>query len=506
MAAEANGSNRIEMQAICKYFTGVKALDNVSLTAQSGYVYAIVGENGAGKSTLLKIMNGDYTMTSGRMLLNGAQQNFTAPKDAIDAGISVIYQERQIVANMTVAENVFLGNWLRKKSGLVDYDGMAAQAKRIIDEFGLPIDPNEKVKNLSAAYQQMVEIMKAYARNAKVIAFDEPTASLTDAEIEVLFRIIKKMKAENKIIFYVSHRMKEISEIADKIIVFKDGVLVGSVDCGAVTMNELVKMMVGRDLGDIFKELPFNDHPGEVVLEVKGLCNAKVQDVSFLVRAGEVVGFSGLVGAGRTEVMRSVFGADPMTRGEIRIDGKPVEIKSPTQAIKCGIALCPEDRKEQGIIPLLSVGDNISVSVLDKLLTPIRFIDRKKEDALVEESIGRFSINTPNAHKKSVELSGGNQQKCIIARWDATHPKVLILDEPTKGIDVGAKSEFYKLIREYAQHGMAIVLISSELPEIIGLSDRIIVMREGRITGEVARADATEEVLLNYAMLGGVAQ
>ena len=506
MAAEANGSNRIEMQAICKYFTGVKALDNVSLTAQSGYVYAIVGENGAGKSTLLKIMNGDYTMTSGRMLLNGAQQNFTAPKDAIDAGISVIYQERQIVANMTVAENVFLGNWLRKKSGLVDYDGMAAQAKRIIDEFGLPIDPNEKVKNLSAAYQQMVEIMKAYARNAKVIAFDEPTASLTDAEIEVLFRIIKKMKAENKIIFYVSHRMKEISEIADKIIVFKDGVLVGSVDCGAVTMNELVKMMVGRDLGDIFKELPFNDHPGEGVLEVKGLCNAKVQDVSFQVRAGEVVGFSGLVGAGRTEVMRSVFGADPMTRGEIRIDGKPVEIKSPTQAIKCGIALCPEDRKEQGIIPLLSVGDNISVSVLDKLLTRIRFIDRKKEDALVEESIGRFSINTPNAHKKIVELSGGNQQKCIIARWDATHPKVLILDEPTKGIDVGAKSEFYKLIREYAQHGMAIVLISSELPEIIGLSDRIIVMREGRITGEVARADATEEVLLNYAMLGGVAQ
>ena len=257
MAAEANGSNRIEMQAICKYFTGVKALDNVSLTAQSGYVYAIVGENGAGKSTLLKIMNGDYTMTSGRMLLNGAQQNFTAPKDAIDAGISVIYQERQIVANMTVAENVFLGNWLRKKSGLVDYDGMAAQAKRIIDEFGLPIDPNEKVKNLSAAYQQMVEIMKAYARNAKVIAFDEPTASLTDAEIEVLFRIIKKMKAENKIIFYVSHRMKEISEIADKIIVFKDGVLVGSVDCGAVTMNELVKMMVGRDLGDIFKAVSY---------------------------------------------------------------------------------------------------------------------------------------------------------------------------------------------------------------------------------------------------------
>lgn len=322
----------------------------------------------------------------------------------------------------------------------------------------------------------------------------------------MLFRIIKKMKAENKIIFYVSHRMKEISEIADKIIVFKDGVLVGSVDCGAVTMNELVKMMVGRDLGDIFKELPFNDHPGEVVLEVKGLCNAKVQDVSFQVRAGEVVGFSGLVGAGRTEVMRSVFGADPMTRGEIRIDGKPVEIKSPTQAIKCGIALCPEDRKEQGIIPLLSVGDNISVSVLDKLLTRARFLDRKKEDALVEESIDRFSINTPNAQKKIVELSGGNQQKCIIARWDATHPKVLILDEPTKGIDVGAKSEFYKLIREYAQRGMAIVLISSELPEIIGLSDRIIVMREGRITGEVARADATEEVLLNYAMLGGVAQ
>lgn len=495
--------NKIEVRSISKYFAGVRALDGISFTAESGYVYAIVGENGAGKSTLLKIMNGDYQMTSGELLLNGEVQHFAAPKDAIAAGISVIYQERQIVANMTVAENMFLGTWLCKKTGFVDYASMNREARRVIEEFGLPIDPDEKVKDLSIAYQQMVEIMKAYVRDARVIAFDEPTASLTDAEIEVLFHIIHKLKDEGKIIFYVSHRMKEIEQIVDKVIVFKDGLLIDCVDRNQVTTQELVRVMVGRDLGNIFQSLPFDNHPGEVILEVRGLSNARVRDVSFTVRAGEVVGFSGLVGAGRTEVMRSVFGVDPMTSGEIYIEGCKVAIKSPEQAIDSGIALCPEDRKEEGIIPLMSVGDNISISILQKLQNFIRFVDREKERSLVTDSISEFRINTSSPDKKIVELSGGNQQKCIVARWNATHPKVLILDEPTKGIDVGAKAEFYKMIREYAKNGMAVILISSELPEVIGLSDRIIVMREGRITGEVAREDATEELLLNYAMLGG---
>ncbi|MEG1491569.1 MAG: sugar ABC transporter ATP-binding protein [Oscillospiraceae bacterium] len=495
--------NTIEARDICKYFAGVRALDHISFSAESGRVYAIVGENGAGKSTLLKIMNGDYQMTSGEILLNGEVQHYSTPKDAIDAGISIIYQERQIVGDMTVAENIFLGSWVLNKGKFVDFTTMAERTREVIKEFGLPIEADERVNKLSTAYQQMVEIMKAYVRDAKVIAFDEPTASLTDSEIDVLFRIIKKLKSEGKIIFYVSHRMKEIEEIADDVIVFKDGTLVACVKSSDVTSKDLVKMMVGRDLGDIFSSLPFNENLGDVVLEVENLTNAKVRDISFKVHSGEVLGFSGLVGAGRTEVMRSIFGVDPMSGGKIIVEGKQVTIHSPEDAIANGIALCPEDRKEQGIIPLLSVGSNISLSVLKSLQNKLRFINKGKESELIEEGIERFSINTPNADKKIVELSGGNQQKVIIARWNATKPKIMILDEPTKGIDVGAKAEFYKMIRDYATDGMAIILISSELPEIIGISDRIIVMREGEITGEIMRKDATEELLLQYAMLGG---
>lgn len=501
MGSEEN--NVIEVRDICKYFAGVRALDHITFSAKSGHVYAIVGENGAGKSTLLKIMNGDYKMTSGEILINGKVQHYNAPKDAIDAGISIIYQERQIVGDMTVAENIFLGSWVLNKGRFVDFAAMSERTKEIIKEFGLPIEAHEKVNNLSTAYQQMVEIMKAYVRDAKVIAFDEPTASLTDSEIEVLFRIIKKLKSEGKIIFYVSHRMKEIEEIADEVIVFKDGTLVACVKSNEVTSKDLVKMMVGRDLGDIFSSLTFNDKPGDVVLEVENLSNHYVKNISFKVHAGEVLGFSGLVGAGRTEVVRSVFGADPMSGGKIFVDGKEISINSPEDAIANGIALCPEDRKEQGIVPLLSVGANISLSVLKSLQNKLRFINKNKENELVEDGIKQFCINTPNADKKIVELSGGNQQKVIIARWNATKPRIMILDEPTKGIDVGAKAEFYKMIRDYATAGMAIILISSELPEIIGISDRIIVMREGEITGEVMRKDATEELLLQYAMLGG---
>lgn len=504
MPDNTKGKNVIEVRSVSKYFAGICALDDISFTAESGYLYAIVGENGAGKSTLLKIINGDYQMTEGEIVLNGEVQHFHTPKDAIDAGISVIYQERQIVPSMTVAENMYLGAWLQKKDKFIDYRAMEKKAEEVIREFGLSIKPQAKVRDLSIAYQQMVEIMKAYVRDAKVIAFDEPTASLTDAEIDILFMIIRKLKEKGKVIFYVSHRMKEIEQIVDKVIVFKDGRLVGMVNRSEVTTADLVRMMVGRDLGDIFSSLPFDNKIGEVVLDVRNLCNARAHDVSFRVRAGEVLGFSGLVGAGRTEVMLSVFGVDPMTSGEIYINGKKVTIRSPEQAIENGIALCPEDRKEEGIIPQLSVGKNISISVLQRLQNKWRFINRKKEAELVDRSIKDFQIQTPGPDKKIVELSGGNQQKCVIARWNATHPKVLILDEPTKGIDVGAKAEFYKMIREYARNGMAVILISSELPEVIGLSDRIIIMREGRVAGEVAREEATEELLLNYAMLGGV--
>ena len=502
-AQKSPAKNIVEFREICKYFPGVRALDRISFRAESGQVYAFVGENGAGKSTLLKILNGDYTMTSGKVLLNGREQHFTCPKDAIEAGISVIYQERQVILDMTVAENVFLGSWARGKDRLIDYNRMLAETRKVIEEFGVSIDPAARVRTLSTAHQQMVEIMKAYIRNAKVIAFDEPTASLTDNEIGVLFRIIRKLRAQGKIVFYVSHRMKELEQIVDRVIVFKDGQLVAEVGRQECTNQDLIRMMVGRDLGDLFQSLERSDSIGETILEVRDLCNYYAKNVSFELHRGEILGFSGLVGAGRTELMRSIYGADPTLSGTVLLGGKKIENRSPAQAIANGIALCPEDRKEQGIIPTLSVGMNISISVLKRLRNACLLIDAKRETQLIEGGIRQFKIRTPNAQKKILELSGGNQQKAVVARAHETNPDVIILDEPTKGIDVGAKSEFYKMICEYARMGKGVILISSELPEIIGLSDRIIVMREGRVTGEVSRKDATEELILQYAMLGG---
>ncbi|WP_304941648.1 sugar ABC transporter ATP-binding protein [Vallitalea guaymasensis] len=493
----------LEFSGITKYFPGVKALDNVSFKANSGEVLAFLGENGAGKSTLLKILNGDFQPTSGKYILNGEAKHFKSPKEAIDEGISIIYQERQIVLDISVAENIFLGQQPIKKNGLIDYKKLYQDAKKIIDEFGLNIDPRAKVRNISIAHQQMVEIMKAYSRDLKVIAFDEPTASLSDSEIEILFEIINKLKKENKIIIYVSHRMKELERIADKVVVFKDGKFVDLVKRNDVTNNDLITMMVGRDLGDIFNELDRSKSYGDTILEVNNLTTNDVSDVSFSLREGEILGFAGLVGAGRTEVMRAIFGADKVNSGKIMLENKEVNSKSPKQAIKKGIVLCPEDRKLQGILPNLSVGYNISIAVLDNIINKIGFINTKKENVLVKDSINTFNIKTPNATKKIVELSGGNQQKAIVARWLATNPKVLILDEPTKGIDVGAKAEFYKLICDCAKNGMGVILISSELPEVIGLSDRIIVMKDGYITGEVMREEATEEKILAYAMLEG---
>lgn len=494
-------NNTVEFRSITKHFPGVKALDDISFKAESGEVYAFLGENGAGKSTLLKILNGDYIPTGGELLINGEVKQFNSPKDAINEGVSVIYQERQILMEMTVAENVFLGNWVTGKSNLIDNEEMCIRTREIIDEFGLNIDPEEKVKNLSIAYQQMIEIMKAYNRDAKVIAFDEPTASLTDSEIKLLFNIIMKLKNEGKVIFYVSHRMKEIEEIAQKVVIFKDGRLVDVVNRKDVNNQELIKMMVGRNLGDIFDELERNQKLGDTVLEVKNLTNDYVKDVSFKLQKGEILGFSGLVGAGRTEVMRAIFGVDKIISGSVILEGKDVLINTPMDAICNGIALCPEDRKEQGIIPNLSVGTNITISILKKLLNKLGCVDESRERKIIEESIKRFNIKTPDGNKKIVELSGGNQQKAIVARWLETNPKVLILDEPTKGIDIGAKSEFYKLICECARMGKGVIIVSSELPEIIGLCDRIIIMKDGMVTGEVLRQEATEEKILQYAML-----
>ena len=493
--------NTLEFRNITKYFPGVKALDNVSFTAHSGEVLAFLGENGAGKSTLLKTLNGDYQPTSGQYLINGEEMHFQSPHEAIEAGISIIYQERQLLMELSVAENIYLGRMPANFLGVIDTHKANEMAQKIIDEFGIPIKATDKVKDLSVAYQQLVEIMKACSReNLRVICFDEPPASLSDAEIEALFAIIRKLKAEGKIIIYVTHRMSEIFEITDKIAIFKDGRYVDTVDTHGVEEAQLIRMMVGRDLGDIYNALDRDKQIGDVLLDVRGISSDYVENISFKLHAGEVLGFSGLVGAGRTETMRAIIGADRQTGGEVYLGGEKIVCRSPHDAMRKGVVLVPEDRKMQGILANMDVRNNINISLLDQHSNKFGVIDTKAEDEAAEKGIRDFRIRTPNAEKKIVELSGGNQQKCIVARWMSTNPRVLILDEPTKGIDVGAKSEFYHMICDFAKQGLGVILISSELPEVIGLSDRIIVMRGRKIVGEVMREDATEDRLLTLGM------
>ncbi len=497
-------TSTLEFKNIVKEFPGVKALDDVSFKVNGGEIVALVGENGAGKSTLLKVLNGDYIPTAGEYLIDGKRCDFSKPQEAIKAGVSIIYQERQIIPYLTVAENIFMED-VPSKFGLVDFKSLNMQVQEIIDEFKLPIKSTDKVKDLPVAYQQMVEIMKSYRRKPKIIAFDEPTASLSDAEIDTLFEIMKKLKKEGLIILYVSHRMKEIFQITDRLIVMKDGKHVKTLVTKNTDEKEIIKLMVGRDLGDIFNNLDRNSSIGESILKVENLTNEYIKNVSFEVKAGEILGFAGLVGAGRTEVMRAIYGADTITEGQIYLNGELLNSNSPKDSIEKGIGLCTEDRKDQGIVAYRTREENISVSVLSTL-SKFGFINRKKEAKLADKGIAEFNVKTPNRFKRIGELSGGNQQKVLLARCLATNPKILILDEPTKGIDVGAKNEIYKMTCELAKKGIAVIVISSELPEVIGLSDRIIVMCEGKIAGEVSREEASDEKILTLAMkdmLGG---
>jgi ABC-type sugar transport system ATPase subunit len=493
----------VEFRGITKYFPGIKALDDVSFTAQGGEVAALLGENGAGKSTLLKILNGEYGADSGQILIDGVERRFRSPREAINAGISVIYQERQIVPDLTVAENIFMEELPVGPLGFVDFKALNKAARAILDEFHLPVRPAEQVRRLSVAHQQMVEIMKAYRRKPKIIAFDEPTASLSDHEIESLFQIIRQLQKRGIIILYVSHRMREIFQITDQVIVLKDGRFIAKLPARGTDEGELIRLMVGRDLGDVFNKLSRNAEFGEVVLEAKGLVNEHVRGVSFTLRKGEILGFCGLVGAGRTETMRALYGADRLQEGEVLIEGKKASIKSVRGAIKLGLGLCPEDRKEEGIFGCHTVRENISVAALEKVSYG-QFISRGLEIGMAWRGVENLRISTPDIEKSIRELSGGNQQKTILARWLAAEPKVLILDEPTKGIDVGSKSEIYQMACDLAKSGIGVILVSSELPEVLGLSDRIIVMRDGRVAGEVNAREATEESLLTLAMAEGV--
>lgn len=491
--------NVIEFRNITKYFPGVKALDDISFTANGGEVLALMGENGAGKSTLLKVLNGDYQQTSGEYLVNGEPCHFNSPREAVAAGIGVIYQERQIMLELTVGENIFLGRLPTGFMGRIKMREVHSRAQAIIDEFGLDMKSTDKVKDLSVAYQQMVEIMKAYSReNLKMIAFDEPTASLSDSEIDSLFRIIRKLKAEGKVIIYVSHRMAEIRQIADRVAIFKDGRFVGDSPMDAITDKELVKKMVGRDLGDVFSGLDRNKTVGDVVLEVKNLSSPFLKDASFQVRAGEVVGFSGLVGAGRTEVVRAIIGADPRTGGKVFLNGKPLNCRTPHDAIVNGVVMVPEDRKLQGIIPRMSVGRNISIGSLDQITNRLGFVNTRREEQIGLEGKANFNIKTPDLEKPIVELSGGNQQKAIVAREIDRSPHLLIAMQPTRGLDVGAIEYIHKQIIAARDEGKAVLLVSLEMDEVLDVSDRILVMYEGEIVGELDPKTTTAEEIGLY--------
>ena len=491
----------LEFKNVGKLFPGVKALQDISFRVEGGRVCALLGENGAGKSTLLKILSGDLQPDTGHIAIDGKAQRFTSPNQALRASVSVIYQERQLVSTLTVMENIFLEE-LPVRGLFINKAALRKKAQAIIDKFELPIKPTDIVGRLSVAYQQMVEIMKAYRRDSKIIAFDEPTAPLTDSEIRTLFKLIGSLRQQGKIILYVSHRLAEIFQITDEIVVLKDGHLVKTLCTTDTNEQELITAMVGRDIGDTYANLQRNGQIGDVLLEVNNLVTDDVHDISFKLRRGEIIGFAGLVGAGRTEVVRAIFGADKIKSGEIKLEGKPAHFKLPKDAIESGIALCPEDRKEQGLVLWRSISDNISIPVLKKVMKGI-FLDTKEETRLADSAVGRYSIKTPSIDKIVYELSGGNQQKVILGRWTSEKmaTKILILDEPTKGIDVGTKAEVYQMICDFARAGIGVIFISSELTEVINISDTIIVMHNGHITGTVKREEATEENVLALAML-----
>jgi len=490
------------MRNISKRFPGVQALTNVNFSAYPGEVMALVGENGAGKSTLMKILCGAYQKDGGQILINGQEVQIENPHRAQDVGIAIIYQEFNLTPNQTTAANIFIAREpryadLRGRVGFVDRRKMEADAQRWLERVGARVPSTAKIRDLSVAQQQMVEIAKALAVEARIIVMDEPTSALGQEEVELLFAMIEKLKAQGIAVVFISHRLDEIMRIADQVTVLRDGQLVGALPIKEVTRGSMIQMMVGRELTDIFRKV--TTEIGEPVLEVRNLTRGKsVREVCFELRKGEILGFAGLVGAGRTETMRVIFGADPCDAGEIRVDGRVVGIRTPQEALRVGIALVPEDRGKQGLVLLLSVLHNVMLPSLDNLSSR-GWVDRRASAQMAQRYVDQLTIRTPHLRQKAMYLSGGNQQKVVLAKWLAAQPKVLILDEPTRGIDVGAKAEVHAIMGQLAQQGLGIIMISSELPEILGMSDRIVVMHEGRVSGTLSRAEATQEKIMAYA-------
>ena len=492
----------METRDIRKVFPGVVALDGISLKFRPGSVHALMGENGAGKSTLMKILSGMYKPTEGIVLYKGVETEFNAPIESIRLGIAMIHQELSPVPHRSVMENVWLGREpLIKGSPFVDHRKMHDDTKRLLDDLELSIDPRIEMAKLTVAKMQMVEIAKAVSYNADVVIMDEPTSSLTKGEVEHLFKIIRRLREQGKAIIYISHKMDEIFAISDEVSVLRDGKYVSTYPAAELTTDKLIALMVGRELNEMFPkvECPITD----VKLQVKNLSSpGAFQDISFEVRKGEILGFAGLVGAGRTEVMEALFGMRHKSAGSVLIDDKPVDIRAPEDAIKYKMALLTEDRRLSGIFPMLDIKDNMIMAVIDRYRNRLgKFLNHSQIRNECGEYRQKIKIKTPSLEQKIMNLSGGNQQKVLVARWLMSEPEILILDEPTRGIDVGAKAEIHTLITNLAAKGKAIILVSSELPEILGMSDRIAVMREGKLTGIVERKDATQEVVMKFATM-----
>jgi ribose transport system ATP-binding protein/inositol transport system ATP-binding protein len=487
----------LQMKDISKSFSGVNVLKGIDFELNSGEVHAILGENGAGKSTLIKILGGIHHADTGKIIINGTERKINDVRAARTNGISIIHQEIVLVPYLSVAENLFLGQEKYSRIGLLDKKQMLTEAQGMFDSFGLEIDASNMVTELTIAQRQLVEIVKAVFFNACIIVMDEPTSSLSEFEVQKLFVTIQQLKAKGVGIIYISHKLSELFQISDRVTVFRDGHRIATKKLTETTTDELITMMVGRELKEFYTRT-FNA-PGDIVLEAKGLRRDNViADVSFSVRAGEVIGFSGLLGAGRSEIMRAIFGLDPLDSGEIYLKGKKVVISNPRDAMKLGVAFVPEDRKKEGLVLENSVVFNMTLLVLSKIIHLLR-IDTQKRNLIIENYIKRFSIKTSSQYQIVSNLSGGNQQKVLIAKWLAIEPCVLILDEPTRGVDVGAKAEIYDIINELAKSGVAVILVSSELPEIINMCDRAYVVCKGRISGHLERSEFSQEKIMTCA-------
>ncbi|MBA2795468.1 sugar ABC transporter ATP-binding protein [Streptococcus porcinus] len=490
---------KVEMRDISKSFGNNKVLEKIDLVIESSQIHALMGENGAGKSTLMNILTGLFPATSGQIFIDHHEKTFANPQEAEKFGISFIHQEMNTWSEMTVLENLFLGRELKTKFGLLDQKTMRIKANEAFERLGVKIPLNKAIGQLSVGQQQMIEIAKCLLTKVSILIMDEPTAALTDRETENLFRVIRSLKQEGVGIIYISHRMEEIFKITDLVTVMRDGIVVDTVETVKTTPHELVRKMVGRELNDFYPQK--NAEIGDVAFEVKNLNNQAFNNVSFAVRKGEILGFSGLMGAGRTEVMRSIFGLDKKESGAILINGQEVTINNPAQAIAKGIGFLTEDRKDEGLILDFSIKDNMTLPSSKEFVKNGLF-DEKTSRTFSQQLIDRFRIKSGSPQLPVGNLSGGNQQKVVLAKWIGIAPKVLILDEPTRGVDVGAKREIYQLMNELAERGVPIIMVSSDLPEVLGVSDRIIVMHEGRITGQLTKEEASQEKVMQLATGG----